>query len=118
MTTIGPSLIITGEVTSREDITIHGRLKGQIRMDAGALLVAPTGNVDAHVHGTRVTIHGTVAGDVAAAERIELTQTADVTGTLTTTSLVLQDGAVFNGVVDMDRSKAKKQQKPATAAAA
>ena len=116
MTTIGPSLIITGEITSREDITIHGRLKGQVRMDAGALLVAPTGNVDAHVHGTRVTIHGTVAGDVAAAERVELTATADVTGTITTPSLVLQDGATFNGVVDMDRN-AKKLKKPAIAAA-
>jgi cytoskeletal protein CcmA (bactofilin family) len=116
MTTIGPSLIITGEITSREDITIHGRLKGQVRMDAGALLVAPTGTVDAHVQGTRVTIHGTVAGDVAAAERIELTQTSDVTGTLTTPTLVLQDGATFNGVVDMDKSK-KKKQKPEVAAA-
>ena len=115
MTTIGPSLTITGEITSREDITIHGRLKGQVRMDAGALLVAPTGNVDAQVQGTRVTIHGTVAGDVAAAERIELTQTADVTGTLTAPTLVLQDGATFNGVVDMDKSK--KKSKPAIAAA-
>jgi cytoskeletal protein CcmA (bactofilin family) len=117
MTTIGPSLIITGEITSREDITIHGRLKGQVRMDAGSLLVAPTGNVDAHVHGTRVTIHGTVAGDVAAAERIELTATSDVTGTLTTLSLVLQDGATFNGVVDMDRSAKAKKLKTAPAAA-
>jgi cytoskeletal protein CcmA (bactofilin family) len=115
MTTIGPSLIITGEITSREDITIHGRLKGQVRMEAGALLVAPTGNVDAHVHATRVTIHGTVAGDVAAAERIELTSTSDVTGTLTTSSLVLQDGATFNGVVDMDRSKGRKKATPAAA---
>jgi cytoskeletal protein CcmA (bactofilin family) len=116
MTTIGPSLIITGEITSREDITVHGGIKGQVRMDGGALLVAPTGNVDAHVHGTRVTIHGTVAGDVAAGDRIELTATANVTGTLTTSSLILQDGATFNGVVDMDRSKAKKL-KPVSAAA-
>ena len=102
MTTIGPSLIITGEITSREDITIHGRVNGHVRMDSGGLLVAPTGTVDANLLGTRVTIHGTVAGDVAATERIELTPTANVTGTLTTTSIVLQDGATFNGVVDID----------------
>lgn len=117
MTTIGPTLIITGELTSREDITVHGRVKGQVRMDAGALLVAPTGTVDANVHGTRVTIHGTVAGDVAAAERIELTPTSDVTGTLTTPAVVLQDGATFNGVVDMDRAAKAKARKPAPAAA-
>ena len=117
MTTIGPSLIITGELTSREDITIHGRVKGQVRMDAGALLVAPTGNVDANVQGTRVTVHGTVAGDVAAAERIELTPTADVTGTLTTPAVVLHDGATFNGVVDMDKAAKAKMRKSAPAAA-
>ncbi|HEY6361089.1 MAG TPA: polymer-forming cytoskeletal protein [Vicinamibacterales bacterium] len=117
MTTIGPSLIISGEITSREDITIHGRVKGHVRMDAGGLLVAPTGNMDANVLGTRVTIHGTVAGDIAAAERIELTPTANVTGTLTTPSIVLQDGATFNGVVDMDRSAKAKAHKPAPAAA-
>ena len=32
MTTIGTSLVITGEVTSKEDITIHGQVKGQISM--------------------------------------------------------------------------------------
>jgi cytoskeletal protein CcmA (bactofilin family) len=117
MTTIGPSLIITGEVTSREDITIHGRVKGQVRMDAGALLVAPTGNVDASVQGTRVTIHGTVGGDIIAVDRIELTPTSNVTGTLTTPSVVLQDGATFNGVVDMDRSAKAKKLKAAPAAA-
>jgi cytoskeletal protein CcmA (bactofilin family) len=116
MTTIGPSLIITGEITSREDITIHGRVKGHVRMDSGALLVAPSGACDANLLGTHVTIHGTVAGDVAATERIELTPTANVTGTLTTTSVILQDGAKFNGVVDMDRSATKKR-KPAPFAA-
>jgi cytoskeletal protein CcmA (bactofilin family) len=113
MTTIGPSLFITGEVTSQEDITIHGRVKGQIRMTEGALVVAPKGSVDADVEGTRVTIQGNLAGNVAAAERIELTSTADVTGTLTTTSIVLQDGATFNGIIDMVRPATPKAKAPA-----
>ena len=51
MTTIGASLRITGEVTSQEDITIHGSVTGQIRMKDGTLLVAPKGHIDAEVHG-------------------------------------------------------------------
>jgi len=113
MTTIGPSLTITGEVSSQEDITIHGRVKGQIRMDNGALVVAPTAKVDANVQGTSVTIHGMVGGDVTAG-RIELTPTADVTGTLTTNAVVVQEGATFHGVLDMDKAKAKA--KPAAKA--
>jgi cytoskeletal protein CcmA (bactofilin family) len=111
MTTIGASLIVTGDITSQEDITIHGCVNGQIRMDKGALLVAPKGTVDAEVQGTHITIHGTMAGNVLATDRVELTPTADVTGTLTAPAVVLQDGATFNGTIDMDR-KAKKDKAP------
>jgi cytoskeletal protein CcmA (bactofilin family) len=107
MTTIGPSLHITGDVSSHEDITVHGRVNGKIRMVEGALLVAPKGHVDAHVQGARITIHGIVAGDVTATQRLELTATAEVTGTLSTPSLVLQDGAVFNGIVETTHKKAE-----------
>ena len=116
MTTIGPSLVITGEVSSQEDVTIHGRVNGQINMNKGALLVAPKGNVQATVHGANVTIHGSATGDVAAVERIELTPTANVTGTLTTNNVVVQEGATFNGVLDMDRAKVKARQRPAVVA--
>jgi cytoskeletal protein CcmA (bactofilin family) len=102
MTTIGVSLVINGQVTSREDITIHGRVKGEISMEAGALLVAPTAKVDARVRATRLTIHGTVAGDIAAAERVELTDTASVSGTLLSPKVVMRDGAFFNGAIAVD----------------
>jgi cytoskeletal protein CcmA (bactofilin family) len=115
MTTIGPSLVITGEVSSQEDITIHGRVNGQIRMNKGALMVAPKGNVQATVHGASVTIHGSVTGDIAAADRIELTPTANVSGTLTTNNVLVQEGAIFNGVLDMDRAKVKGRPRPVAA---
>jgi cytoskeletal protein CcmA (bactofilin family) len=106
MTTIGPSLVIHGELTSQEDVTVHGQVKGNIKMAQGALLLAPTGNVEANVQGTRVTIHGKLTGDLAA-EKIELTSTANVTGTITSPSVILQDGATFNGLIDMGQQTAK-----------
>jgi cytoskeletal protein CcmA (bactofilin family) len=104
MTTIGASLTITGDVTSREDITIHGRVKGQISMEDGALLVGPSATVEADVHGARVVIHGNFSGDVAAAERVELMPTATVKGTLISPAVLLQDGALFNGAIEVERS--------------
>ena len=113
MTTIGASLIINGQVTSREDITIHGRVIGEISMEAGALLVAPTANVDARVRATRLIIHGTMAGDIAADERVELTDTASVTGTLLSRAIVMKEGALFNGTIavgDRDSAAARKSK--------
>ena len=110
MTTIGVSLVINGQLTSREDITIHGRVKGEISMEAGSLLVAPTANVDARVRATRLTIHGTMAGDIAAAERVELTDTASVSGTLLSPAVVMKDGAFFNGAIAVDRHSNKTRR--------
>jgi len=103
MTTIGASLIINGHVTSREDITIHGRVIGEISVESGALLVAPSANIDARVRATRLTIHGTMAGDIAAAERVELTDTATVSGTLLSPAVVIREGAFFNGAIAVGR---------------
>jgi len=103
MTTIGASLVINGEVTSKEDITVHGQVKGQISMVQGTLLVAPTARIEADVNVTSVTIHGNVSGKVAAGERVELTPTATVKGTLIAPAVILHDGATFNGTIQVDK---------------
>ena len=102
MTTIGHSLTITGEITSQEDVTIHGRVNGKISVQGGSLLVAEKANVQAEAQVSRVTVHGTFAGDVAATERIELTSTASVSGTLIAPAVVIQEGAVFNGMIEIN----------------
>jgi cytoskeletal protein CcmA (bactofilin family) len=103
MTTIGPSLSINGQITSKEDVTIHGQVAGTISMEQGALLISPTADVKADAEVTRVTIHGKFAGDIAATERVELSKTANVQGTLLAPAVVLQDGAVFNGSIEVSR---------------
>lgn len=115
MTTIGPSLVITGEVNSDEDMTIHGRINGRI-VTTGALIVAAKGTVEAGVQGKDITVHGRMAGDVAASNRIELTPTSTVTGTITSNTLILQDGATFNGIIDMDKHAARRKFKVVSAA--
>lgn len=108
MTTIGPTITIKGEVTSQEDMTIQGNVNGKITMQNGSLLVAPGANVQAEAQVSRVTIHGSFAGDVSAAERVELTSTASVNGTLIAPAIVIQDGAVFNGMIEVgNRNKNK-----------
>jgi len=108
MTTLGPSLTITGDLTSQEDMTVHGTVKGQINMQQGVLVIATTGTAEANVQGSKVLVHGTISGDIAVTERVELSQTANVSGTISAPSLVLQEGAVFNGIIDMSGKKGAK----------
>ncbi len=106
MTTIGTSLVITGEVTSKEDITIHGQVKGQISMVEGTLLVAPTASIEADIDVTSATIHGSISGKVAAGQRVELTPTATVKGTLIAPAVILREGATFNGKIQVEKKGA------------
>ena len=103
MTTIGPTLIIKGDVTSDEDITIHGKVVGKLLMQGGTVMVAPHGNVEATAEGAKLTIHGRFSGAIAATERVEFTNTANVQGKVVSPTVVLQDGAVFNGSIHVER---------------
>ena len=98
MTTIGASLTINGHVTSQEDMTIHGRVIGEIAMEQGALYVAPSANIEARIRATQLMIHGKMKGDIAA-ERVELTDTATVSGTLLSPKVIMREGALFNGAI-------------------
>jgi cytoskeletal protein CcmA (bactofilin family) len=106
MTTLGPSLTITGDITCQEDMTVHGKVSGQINMQQGVLVIAQTGTAEANVQGSKVTVHGKVSGDINVTETVELTETANVSGTISAPSLVLKEGAVFNGIIDMSGKKA------------
>ena len=82
-------------------------------MNQGNLVVAPTGSTEANLHGIRITDHGKVNGEIVASERLELTDTAVVTGMISAPSLVIRDGATFDGIIDMaTKNKAAKPAAP------
>jgi cytoskeletal protein CcmA (bactofilin family) len=103
MTNIGTSVVFDGELTSHEDLRFDGTLKGHVHIRDATLTIGESATVEADVRGRQVVVHGTVQGSIAAVERIELTATAKVTGSLTADRVVIADGARFNGSVDMGR---------------
>ena len=103
MTHIGPSVLFDGDLTSDEDLTIAGRLVGNLYVRNAALIVAQSGRLESIVRAARVVVHGTVEGTITASERIELTPSAQVTGDLSATHVVIAEGATFHGRIDMGR---------------
>jgi cytoskeletal protein CcmA (bactofilin family) len=94
---------VTGTVTAGENLRIDGRVKGTINVKDATLTIEPDARIDAHVHGLRVVVLGSVRGSIVATERIELTATAAVTGSLSAAQVVVADGALFDGAIDMAR---------------
>lgn len=101
MTTIGASLVITGELTSEEDLTIHGRVSGPVAIRGGTLTVGEQGQLHSDIRGVRIVVRGAVDGSISATERIELHAKSVVTGSLSANQVVITDQATFNGRIDM-----------------
>jgi cytoskeletal protein CcmA (bactofilin family) len=103
MTSIGTTIVITGEVTSGEDVTVDGRIDGHLLVRDAVLTIGERAQVNADVRGARVLVSGFVIGAISASDRIELTPTATVDGSLSANRVVVADGAQFNGRIDMDQ---------------
>jgi cytoskeletal protein CcmA (bactofilin family) len=103
MTHIGRSVVIDGEFTSDEDLTIEGTLKGDVQIRDATLTIGEPARVEADIHGSRVVVHGTVRGSITASVRIELGPAARVQGNLSADQVVIADGARFDGRIDMAR---------------
>jgi cytoskeletal protein CcmA (bactofilin family) len=101
VTTIGPTISISGQITSDEDITLQGRVNGQVHVRAAICTIDEQAQLRADVRGTRVVVKGQLKGSIVATERIELEATAAVDGTLSADRVVLTDGTRFNGSIDM-----------------
>jgi cytoskeletal protein CcmA (bactofilin family) len=101
MTRIGHSLVITGEIECAEDLLVDGRINGHVVVRDAQLTITPTGTVEASIRGTRVLVEGQVKGGITATERIELASKSRVEGSLSADTVVMWDGARFDGGIDM-----------------
>jgi cytoskeletal protein CcmA (bactofilin family) len=95
---------------------IDGHLSGRVSSSSGTLIVGANGKVDANIEVAVAVIHGTINGDIIATQRLELGRAAKVNGNIQTPSLVIEQGAVFEGSCKMLQmtaaaDKAKRDRK-------
>ena len=101
-TYLGKNLKINGTLSGEGSLIILGNfegefdLKGQIKVAQGAVI---KGNIKA----TGISINGNVNGTLVASERILLDTTAAIKGRLETPKISIQDGAVFDGELQMSK---------------
>ena len=103
---VGSGTVITGEASFKSMLRVDGRFSGKINSTGGTLIVGSGGQVDANIEVAVATIHGVVTGDIVASDRVELGRAARLTGNITTPSLVIEQGAVFEGSCKMAQAKA------------
>jgi len=109
---VGSGTMVSGEATFKSMLRIDGHFSGRITSASGALIVGAGGQVDANIEVAVATIQGIVNGDIVASQRIDLGRAARLNGNLQTPSLVIEQGAVFEGACKMVQQKAAVDKAP------
>jgi cytoskeletal protein CcmA (bactofilin family) len=102
---IGRSLTIKGDLTAAEDLTVDFTLEGSIDLPGYKLMVDEPASVQARVTAGSVIVRGRLDGHVAA-DRLEISSTGSVQGSVVASKLLMQDGALLNGPVNTERAQA------------
>ncbi len=98
---LGKSVVVKGEIHSREALTIEGEVEGSIEMGGQRLTVAPDGNVRASVKARDIDVLGSVEGCIEAAEKVYIRKGAHFLGDIHSGSIVIEDGGYIKGSVDL-----------------
>ena len=114
--TIGPSITIRGEVTGNEDLVIRGRIEGTVTLPKNDVVLGEDGHVKANISAKKITVEGSVQGDLQGKELVTVKRTGSVHGNISAARVVLEDGCKFTGSIDMGAAAAA--QPPAGAGAA
>jgi len=115
---IGKSVSIKGDVSGSEDVYVDGQLEGSIQLNGNSLTLGPNGKVRANVVAKNVTISGQLNGNIQAMERTDLRKTAVVNGDVQTRRIAIEEGAYFNGRLEILPDKKVPSAPEATAVAA
>lgn len=91
-----PELI--GEISFKDMVRVNGHVAGTVYSKRGTLIVDVNARVEANIDVAAVIIGGIVRGDIVARERVELGPASRIYGNIWTRSLVIKDGAIFEGV--------------------
>src|SRR5437879_10165793 len=81
---LGKSVMVKGQIISREDLTIDGEVEGTVELQEHRLTVGPNGKVSASVKAREVIVLGTIHGDVETTDKIDIRKEAKLVGDIKT----------------------------------
>ena len=102
--TLGKSVIVKGQIVSREDLTLDGEVEGTVELQEHRLTIGPNGKVTATVKAREIVVLGTIHGNVEASDKIDIRKDGKLVGDIRTARIVIEDGAYFKGNIDIVRT--------------
>ena len=88
---------LNGEISFKDMLRVNGHIAGRVFSFKGTLIIDSSAKVEAQIDVAVCVISGTVNGDVVGHERVELGPGAVINGNISTRSIAVKPGAIFQG---------------------
>jgi len=95
---------VEGELRFETSFRVDGKFNGKV-ISNGDLIVGEGGEVEGDLRAGQVFVSGTVRGTIRAAKRVQISSRGKVFADIDTPSLVIEDGAFFEGRCSMAREE-------------
>ena len=105
---LGKSVMIKGELSASEDLTLYGQMEGRVTLSDHTLTIGPDADIRAEIVASAVVVTGSVTGSITAGKKVEILATGSVKGDVVSPDLVIHEGGRLQGKVDMYRSPAQE----------
>jgi len=105
LASVGKSIVVKGELSGSEDLTIEGEVEGKIELHNHVLTIGAHGRVMAQVSAKSIVVLGQVTGNLTASEKVDIRENGSVEGDITAPRVSIADGSHFRGSIDMKKNE-------------
>jgi len=112
---IGPGININGDISGNESLIIEGKVQGKIHLPGHQVEVGKSGRVHADIVAKLIKVEGELKGDIDGKEKVIITKSGNVRGNITAPRVILEDGAIFKGSIDIDPVDSSPVELPVSA---
>jgi len=97
-TLISEGCKLSGTITGNCDFQVNGEIDGDCDIDS-TITLAKNGLWRGTIRAANVIVAGHVEGDIIASGRVEITDTARISGTVSGEAIAVAEGAVVEGIM-------------------
>src|SRR6185437_16024551 len=98
-TVIGKSVVVRGDISGQEDLYLDCDIEGTITLPDNRLTIGPEARIVADVTVRDLVVFGRLTGNVQATGRVDLRQSASLTGDIVAGRLSSEVSAILKGRV-------------------
>src|SRR6266852_437945 len=100
------------EITGREDLFIDDNVEGKVTFRNAVLTVGPNASVKGDIDAREIVMRGRVEGKLDGSERVQIWNTAKVSGDIRSQRIAIEDGAEFRGKVEAGKPPSRPAENP------